>query len=127
MYPSGRSMLGRSRAAAIAVVLTLASASVGEATDVGRLDGQCRSLLRRQVFDCTCTADFLETQLGPAHGEIVMLLWVLAANGDNQNQEILNLYLRFGRNAIDQAVMNFHRHRDGLRAFCMQGAPNIAD
>jgi hypothetical protein len=24
-------------------------------------------------------------------------------------------------------VMNFHRHRDGLRAFCMQGAPNIAD
>jgi hypothetical protein len=120
-------MLGRSRAAAIAVVLTLASASVGEATDVGRLDGQCRSLLRRQVFDCTCTANFLETQLGPAQGEIVMLLWVLAANGDNQNQEILNLYLRFGRNAIDQAVMNFHRHRDGLRAFCMQGAPNITD
>jgi hypothetical protein len=127
MCPSGRSMLGRSGAAAIAVVLTLASVCVGEATDVGRLDGQCRSLLRRQVFDCTCTADFLETQLGPAQGEIVMLLWVLAANGDNQNQEILNLYLRFGRNAIDQAVMDFHRHRDGLRAFCMQGAPNIAD
>jgi hypothetical protein len=127
MLPSGRNVLERSGAAAIAVVLTLACASVGEATDIGRLDGQCRSLLRRQVFDCTCTADFLETNLGAEQGEILMMLWVLAANGDNQNQEILNLYLRFGRNAIDEAVMSFHRHRDGLRTFCMQGAPNIAD
>jgi hypothetical protein len=84
--------------------------------------------LRRQVFDCTCTAHFVEANLGSEQGEILMSLWALATNENNQNQEIiLNLYLRFGRNTIDAAVMSFHRHRDRLRAYCPQGGPSIRD
>jgi hypothetical protein len=111
---------------AAALVLAL-FASSALATDVDTLDGQCRSLLRKQVFDCTCTAHFLEAYLGAEQGEILMTLWALAANENNQNQEILNLYLRFGRNTIDAAVMSFHRHRDGLRTYCAQGGPGISD
>jgi hypothetical protein len=54
-------------------------------------------------------------------------LWALAVNENNQNQEILNLYLRFGRNTIDAAVMSFYRHSDRLRAYCAQGGPGISD
>jgi hypothetical protein len=112
---------------AAALVLTFLAAPAAQATDFETLDERCRSLLRRQVFDCTCTANFLETYLGAEQGEIVMTLWALAANENNQNQEILNLYLRFGRHTIDAAVVNFHRHRDRLRSYCVQGGPNISD
>jgi hypothetical protein len=108
----------------LTLVLTFLAAPAAQATDVETLDGQCRSLLRRQVFDCTCTAAFLEAYLGAEQGEILMTLWALAPNENNQS---LNLYLRFGRGAIDAAVMSFHRHRDRLRAYCPQGGPNVSD
>jgi hypothetical protein len=111
----------------LTLVLTFLAAPAAQATDVETLDGQCRSLLRRQVFDCTCTAAFLEAHLGAEQGEILMTLWALAPNENNQSHEILNLYLRFGRGAIDVAVMSFHRHRDRLRAYCPQGGPNVSD
>ena len=127
MRRPGQWSFGRNGLMAATFVLSLFSAPAAQATDFETLDGHCRSLLRRQVFDCTCTANFLETYLGAEQGEIVMTLWALAANENNQNQEILNLYLRFGRNTIDAAVMNFHRHRDRLRSYCVQGGPNISD
>jgi len=119
--------LGRNALMAATFVLLLFSAPAAQATDFETLDGQCRSLLRRQVFDCTCTAAFLEAYFGAEQGEILMTLWALAPNENNQNHEILNLYLRFGRGAIDAAVMSFHRHRDRLRAYCPQGGPNVSD
>jgi hypothetical protein len=113
---------------ATAVATMLISTSAAQASEANRLDAQCRSLLHRYVFDCACTADFLATILGAEHGEIVMKLWVFGMNGDNQSQEVLNLYLQFGRRTIDAAVTSFHRHRDRLPAFCMQqNGPSIAD
>jgi hypothetical protein len=111
----------------LALVLTFLAAPAAQATDGETLEGQCRGLLRRQVFACTCTAAFLEAHLGAEQGEILMTLWALAPNENNQNHEILNLYLRFGRGAVDAAVMSFHRHRDRLRAYCPQGGPNVSD
>jgi hypothetical protein len=99
----------------------------GAASEVSPIETQCRALLRRQVFDCACTANFLESLFLSDDGEILMTLWALAANESNQNQEFLNLYLRFGRKRVDAAVMNFHRHRDKLRTFCLQNGPNVAD
>jgi hypothetical protein len=103
----------------------LASASV--ASEISPLETQCRSLLRRQVFNCGCTASFLEAHFSREDGEILMTMWALAANESDQNQQFLNLYLRFGRKGVDSAVMNFHRHRDKLRSYCLQGAPNVSD
>jgi hypothetical protein len=113
---------------ATAVATMLICTSAAQASEADRLDAQCRSLLHRYVFDCACTAEFLAAVLGAEHGEIVMKLWVFGTNGDNQHQEVLNLYSQFGRKTVDAAVINFHRHRDRLPAFCMQQAgPSIAD
>ena len=102
-------------------------ASTGRATEFSRLDAQCRSQLHRYVFDCACTTEFLESNMAPEQGEILLTLWVLGLNDNNQRSELLNLYLQFGRKTVDDAVMAFHRHRDRLPAFCMQGGPLIAD
>jgi hypothetical protein len=94
MRRRGQRSLGRNGLMGATFVLAFFSAPAAQATDLESLDGQCRSLLRRQVFDCTCIAHFLEAYLGVEQGEILVTLWALAVNENNQNQEILNLYLR---------------------------------
>jgi hypothetical protein len=125
---SGRPRCSRQLGRLLAVALAVAVyASAGRATEISRLDAQCRSHLHRYVFDCACTTEFLESNMAPEQGEILLKLWVLGLNDNNQKNELLNLYLQFGRKTVDDAVMAFHRHRDRLPAFCMQGGPIIAD
>jgi hypothetical protein len=102
-------------------------ASAGRIVEASQLAAQCRNGLHRYLFDCTCTAEFLANTMEPEQGEILMRLWVLGVNDNNQNQDLLNLYLRFGRKSVDDAVMTFHRNRDRFRSFCVQGGPLIAD
>lgn len=92
-----------------------------------RLESACHSLLHRYVLDCGCTAKFLEDHFGTEQADILLKLWVYGANGDNRS-DVLDLYLQHGANKINEAVMEFHRHRDQLRAYCVQGeGPMIAD
>ena len=91
------------------------------------LESDCHSLLHRYVFDCGCTAKFLEDHFGPEQADILLKLWVYGVNGDNRS-DVLDLYLQHGANKINEAVMEFHRHRDELRGYCVQGeGPMIAD
>jgi hypothetical protein len=109
----------------MAMVSTLAS--VAQAQE-DRLEAECRDLLHRSVFNCGCTAEFLEDHLGAERADILLRLWAYGENGDNQHNEVLNLYLQYGSKKISDAVMNFHRHRDLLRRYCAQGdGPAIAD
>jgi hypothetical protein len=59
---------------------------------------------------------------------ILLKLWVYGANGDNHRSELLSFYLWYGFERINESAMNFHRHRDQLRLFCVNGeGPMIAD
>ena len=97
------------------------------ASDIGELDLRCRSLLKRYVFDCTCTTEFLEQHLGPRQADVLMRLWVHGENGDDQRQEFVNIYLQFGRETVHDAIASFHLHRSRLAIFCGQSGPGIAD
>jgi hypothetical protein len=115
----------RARLIAIAMVTTLAGGA--QAQEDG-LEAECRNLLRRSVFNCGCTARFLEDHLGGEHADIMLRLWAYGVNGDTQRREVYDLYLQYGSKTISDAVMNFHRHRDLLRGYCAQGdGPAIAD
>ena len=110
------------------LVLAIVSAvpSVATAKEEG-LESACHSLLHRYVLDCGCTAKFLEEHFGAEQADILLKLWVYGVNGDNRG-DVLNLYLQHGANKINEAVMEFHRQRDQLRAYCVQGeGPMIAD
>jgi len=127
MCRSGWSSLRHLPAALLLLMVAGLEVPPSAASEVSPIETQCRTMLRRQVFDCACTANFLDSLFSSDDGEILMTLWALAANESNQNQEFLNLYLRFGRNNVDAAVMNFHRHRDKLRTYCLQNGPNVTD
>ncbi len=93
-----------------------------------RVEAECRNLLHRSVFNCGCTAEFLEDHLGSEQADILLRLWTYGENGGGQHDEMLYLYSRYGSETISDAVMNFHRHRDHLRRYCAQGdGPAIAD
>ena len=86
-----------------------------------RIEAECRNLLHRSVFNCGCTAEFLENHLGGEQADILLRLWTYGENGGGQHNEMLDLYTRYGSDKISDAVMNFHRHRDLLRRYCAQG------
>jgi hypothetical protein len=91
------------------------------------LESVCHTLLHRYVFDCGCTAKFLNDHLGAEQADILLKLWIYGVNGDNRS-DVLDLYLQHGANKINETVMEFHRHRDQLRRYCVQGeGPTIAD
>jgi hypothetical protein len=111
----------------VSVAVALLQPSSGRTADIGELDLRCRSLLHRYVFDCTCTAEFLDAHLGPEQADALMKLWIYGVNGDNRRHEIVNVYFQHGRKTVDEAVMAFHRHRDRLAAFCGESGPGVAD
>jgi hypothetical protein len=112
-------------AMAAAMAATLAG---GAQAQEDRLEAECRNLLHRSVFNCGCTAEFLENHLGGEQADILLRLWTYGENGGGQHNEMHDLYTRYGSDKISDAVMNFHRHRDLLRRYCAQGdGPAIAD
>ena len=120
---------GRSRAWLMAMAMAMVStvASMAQAQE-DRVEAECRNLLHRSVFNCGCTAEFLEDHLGGEQADILLRLWTHGENGGGQHDEMLELYRRYGAEKISDAVMNFHRHRDHLRRYCAQGdGPMIAD
>ena len=105
-----RAPTGCNRAGLIAMAMAMVS-----------IEAECRNLLHRSVFNCGCTAEFLEDHLGGEQADILLRLWAYGENGGDQHDEMLDLYTRYGSEKISDAVMNFHRHRDDLRRYCAQG------
>jgi hypothetical protein len=117
----------RARLMAIAMAMVSTFAGIARAQE-DRVEAECRNLLHRSVFNCGCTAEFLEDHLSGEQADILLRLWTYGENGGGQHDEMLDLYRRYGSEKISDAVMNFHRHRDLLRRYCAQGdAPTISD
>ena len=117
---------GRNRARLIAMAMVSTLAGVAQAQE-DRVEAECRNLLHRSVFNCGCTAEFLEDHLGSEQADILLRLWTYGENGGDHD-EMLDLYTRYGSEKISDAVMNFHRRRDLLRRYCAQGdGPTISD
>ena len=111
----------------MAIAMVSAVSGIAQAQE-DRIEADCRNLLQRSVFNCGCTAEFLEDHLGGEQADILLRLWAYGENGGNRHDEMLDLYTRYGSEKISDAVMNFHRHRDDLRRYCAQGdAPTISD
>ena len=109
------------------LVLVLVSTCVATAKQE-RLESLVHSLLHRYVLDCGCTAKFLEDHFGAEQADILLKLWVYGVNGDNHEATCSISIFSMVLNKINEAVMKFHRHRDQLRAYCVQGeGPMIAD
>ncbi len=122
-----RARTGRTRARLIAMAMVAIFAGIAQAQE-DRVEAECRNLLHRSVFNCGCTAEFLEDHLGGEQADILLRLWTYGENGGNQHDEMLDLYRQYGAEKISEAVMNFHRHRDDLRRYCAQGdGPTISD
>jgi hypothetical protein len=122
-----RARTGRTRARLIAMAMVAIFAGIAQAQE-DRVEAECRNLLHRSVFNCGCTAEFLEDHLGGEQADILLRLWTYGENGGNQHDEMLDLYRQYGSEKISEAVMNFHRHRDDLRRYCAQGdGPTISD
>jgi hypothetical protein len=126
---AGRAGCIRAWLIAMALVSTMVSTLAGVAqAQEDRVEAECRHLLHRSVFNCGCTAEFLEDHLGSEQADILLRLWTYGENGGSQHDEMLDLYARYGSEKISDAVMNFHRHRDLLRRYCAQGdGPSISD
>jgi hypothetical protein len=122
-----RARTGRTRTRLIAMAMVAIFAGIAQAQE-DRVEAECRDLLHRSVFNCGCTAEFLEDHLGGEQADILLRLWTYGENGGNQHDEMLDLYRQYGSEKISEAVMNFHRHRDDLRRYCAQGdGPTISD
>ena len=122
-----RARTGRTRARLIAMAMVAIFAGIAQAQE-DRVEAECRNLLHRSVFNCGCTAEFLEDHLGGEQADILLRLWTYGENRGNQHDEMLDLYRQYGSEKISEAVMNFHRHRDDLRRYCAQGdGPTISD
>jgi len=122
-----RARTGRTRARLIAMAMVAIFAGIAQAQE-DRVEAECRNLLHRSVFNCGCTAEFLEDHLGGEQADILVRLWTYGENGGNQHDEMLDLYRQYGSEKISEAVMNFHRHRDDLRRYCAQGdGPTVSD
>ena len=122
-----RARTERTRARLIAMAMVAIFAGIAQAQE-DRVEAECRDLLQRSVFNCGCTAEFLEDHLGGEQADILLRLWTYGENGGNQHDEMLDLYRQYGSEKISEAVMNFHRHRDDLRRYCAQGdGPTISD
>ena len=122
-----RARTGRTLARLFAMAMVAIFADIAQAQE-DRVEAECRNLLHRSVFNCGCTAEFLEDHLGGEQTDILLRLWTYGENGGNQHDEMLDLYRQYGSEKISEAVMNFHRHRDDLRRYCAQGdGPTISD
>jgi hypothetical protein len=122
-----RARTGRTLARLFAMAMVAIFAGIAQAQE-DRVEAECRDLLHRSVFNCGCTAEFLEDHLGGEQADILLRLWTYGENGGNQHDEMLDLYRQYGSEKISEAVMNFHRHRDDLRRYCAQGdGPTISD
>jgi hypothetical protein len=122
-----RARTGRTRARLVAMAMVAIFPGIAQAQE-DRVEAECRDLLHRSVFNCGCTAEFLEDHLGGEQADILLRLWTYGENGGNQHDEMLDLYRQYGSEKISEAVMNFHRHRDDLRRYCAQGdGPTISD
>jgi len=111
-----RAHTGRNSARLVAIAMAVVSTVAGMAqAQEDRVEAECRDLLHRSVFNCGCTAEFLEDHLGSEQADILLRLWAYGENGGDQHDEMLDLYTRYGSEKISDAVMNFHRHRDDLR------------
>src|SRR6516165_1574311 len=121
-----RARTGCNRVRLIAMAMVSIFAGIAQAQE-DRIEAECRNLLHRSVFNCGCTAEFLENHLGSEQADILLRLWTYGENGGDHD-EMLDLYTRYGSEKISDAVMNFHRHRDDLRRYCAQGdGPTISD
>src|SRR5215831_5544327 len=124
---AARTGCGRAWLIAMAIAMVSTLTGIAQAQE-DRIEAECRDLLHRSVFNCGCTAEFLENHLGSEQADILLRLWTYGENGGGQHNEMLDLYTRYGSDKISDAVMNFHRHRDLLRRYCAQGdGPAIAD
>src|SRR5262249_60935311 len=114
---------------AMALVSTVVSTLAGVAqAQEDRVEAECRHLLHRSVFNCGCTAEFLEDHLGSEQADILLRLWTYGENGGGQRDEMLDLYRRYGSEKISDAGMNFQRHRDLLRRYFRErDGPPISD
>src|SRR5262249_25694578 len=122
-----RARTGRTRARVIAMAMVAIFAGIAQAQE-DRVEAQCRDLLHRSVFNCGCTAEFLEDHLGGEQADILLRLWTYGENGANQQEEMRDLYGRYGWEKISGAVMTSPRPRDDLRRYCAQGdGPTISD
>src|SRR5262249_3944912 len=83
----GRRRAGRTRCIrawliAMALVSTVVSTLAGVAhAQEDRVEAECRNLLHRSVFNCGCTAEFLEDHLGSEQADILLRLWTYGENG----------------------------------------------
>src|SRR5262249_40983502 len=117
-----RARTGRKRARLMAMAMAMVSTVAGTAQpQEAPVEAECRNLLHRSVFNCGCTAEFLEDHLGGEQADIVLRLWTYGENGGNQHDEMLDLYRQYGSEKISEAVMNFHRHPDDLRRYFAHG------
>src|SRR5215470_11865776 len=85
---AGRTGCIRAPLIAMAMVSTLAG--VAQAQE-DRVEAECRNLLHRSVFNCGCTAEFLEDHLGGEQADILLRLWAYGENGGDQHDEMLDL------------------------------------
>src|SRR5260221_622365 len=112
-----RARTGCNRARLIAMAMVSIFAGIAQAQE-DRIEAECRNLLHRSVFNCGCTAEFLENHLGGEQADILLRLWTYGENGGGQHNEMLDLYTRYGSGKISHAGMNFHPHPHPLRRLC---------
>jgi hypothetical protein len=58
----------------MAIAMVPAVAGIAQAQE-DRIEAECRNLLQRSVFNCGCTAEFLEDRLGGEQADILLRLW----------------------------------------------------
>src|SRR5258707_3461529 len=115
--PAGARLRARTRcnrARLIATAMVAIFAGIAQAQE-DRIEAECRNLLHRSVFNCGCTAEFLENHLGGEQADILLRLWTYGENGGGQHNEMHDLYTRYGSEKISHRVMNLPRHPELLR------------
>src|ERR1700745_3981854 len=102
-----RARTGCNRARLIAMAMVSIFAGIAQAQE-DRIEAQCRNLLHRSVFNCGCTAEFLENHLGGEQADILLRLWTYGENGGGQHNEMLDLYTRDGARNTSDGVVSFY-------------------
>src|SRR5262249_47698538 len=77
-----RARTGRTRTRLIVMAMAMVSTVAGIAqAQEDRVEAECRNLLLRSVFNCGCTAEFLEDHLGGEQADILLRLWAYGGDG----------------------------------------------
>ena len=77
-----RARTERNRARLIAMAMVAIFAGLAQAQE-DRIEAECRNLLHRSVFNCGCTAEFLENHLGSEQADILLRLWTYGRTAAN--------------------------------------------